>query len=104
MAMQKECTADDTGESGASASLAMKEAVAPRAPLRRARLLMDILFFNSRSIVFCSFQSVVDVLESTMGSRTKKGEQVCGKRDRVQRVRGGLIIEMIMIWPTSFIG
>jgi len=47
VAMQKECTADDTGESGASASLAMKEAVAPRAPLRRARLLMDILFFKS---------------------------------------------------------
>ena len=36
------CTAVITGESGANASLAMKDAVAPRAPLRMARLLMDM--------------------------------------------------------------
>ncbi len=42
LAMQNLCTADVTGESGARASLAMKDAVAPRAPLRIARLLMDM--------------------------------------------------------------
>ena len=36
------CTADVAGESGARASLAIKDAVAPRAPLRMARLLMDM--------------------------------------------------------------
>jgi len=41
-AMQNLCTADVTGESGARASLAIKDAVAPRAPLRMARLLMDM--------------------------------------------------------------
>ncbi len=41
-AVQILCTAVITGESGANASLAMKEAVAPRAPLSMARLLMDM--------------------------------------------------------------
>jgi len=35
--------ADGTGESGAKASLATKDAVAPSVPLRTALLLMDIL-------------------------------------------------------------
>lgn len=40
--VQMLCTADVTGESGARASLAIKDAVAPRAPLKMARLLMDM--------------------------------------------------------------
>lgn len=47
LAMQMECTVDGTGESGERASLAMNDAVAPRAPLRMAPLLMDIFAFAS---------------------------------------------------------
>ncbi len=50
LAMQMACTAEGTGESGASASFAMKDAVAPRAPLRMARLLMAISWCRSYSL------------------------------------------------------
>lgn len=39
LAMQMACTVDGTGDSGASASFAMHDAVAPSAPLTIARLL-----------------------------------------------------------------
>ena len=45
LAMQMACTVDGTGDSGASASFAMHDAVAPSAPLTIARLLNVIQFF-----------------------------------------------------------
>ena len=44
LAMQMACTVDGTGDSGASASFAMHDAVAPSAPLTIARLLNVIQF------------------------------------------------------------
>lgn len=48
LAMQMACTVDGTGDSGASASFAMHDAVAPSAPLTIARLLNVILLFCCR--------------------------------------------------------
>jgi len=56
LAMQIACTAEGTGESGASASLATKDAVAPRAPLRMARLLMAISWCRSNPLWYLSLE------------------------------------------------
>ena len=90
MAMQKECTADDTGESGASASLAMKEAVAPRTLLRRARLLMDIQHF------VVQFSRLDSTKNGIRRNRIDKGNEEQAGADRWQErdmLRGGGLLD-----------